>query len=113
MYRKSPRRVYKHFRGDTILQTYPAGSTETLENIRQYTWSHVPEESNIDQQSFKNLNSREKMTVIYHVDDVRQVNTFQLQNSPEGHHLSLASTKCYLCKFCTDFEHTEKNSELY
>jgi len=65
-----------------------------LESVLQYTRRHVPDEWNLDQQSFENLKSREEMTDIYHAQDTKQVNMFQLQNCPEGHHLSLASTKC-------------------
>jgi len=37
-----------------------------LESVLQYTRRHVPEEWNLDQQSFENLKSREEMAVIYH-----------------------------------------------
>jgi len=51
-----------------------------LESVLPYTRRHVPEEWNLDQQSFENLKSREEMTVIYHAHDAQQVNTFQLRN---------------------------------
>ena len=84
-----------------------------LESFLKDTRRYVPEEQTLDQQSFENLKSREEMAVIYHAHDAQQVNTFQLQNCPEGHHLSLASTKCYLGKFCRDFEHIKNNSKLH
>ena len=65
-----------------------------LESVLQYTRRYVPEEWNLDQQSSENLKSREEMAVIYHAHEAQQINTFQLQNCPDGHHLSLVSTKC-------------------